>query len=459
MKRTNYRRYIRRLHDITGYAQSEIAKLLYLLDWNVNTLIEIIETVKNSKDLTLLPISPKGVNEVIGTEYWRIHIDLRNFFDDKKPIYVTWNKKSMFKPTEPKKNNVKPLKYIHFKNTNGTIKNDKRSRKAFHDNQYPVNYEAKEKQPITQKKKKKISNQKLFKGEKTIKYKDKPHTTQSKLVCIMDYNSKEIIRIRKSEVENETKKRKWKKWDYVSKTAFKTQELRYKIGETYEKNKHDKELISKVFPFKNMFSRIIKIDLLRAFFNKKDDIVKDKSLEDKIKSRVIEIIQKRGKNKLPRIEKQTVIEYEKKIKKYKSKDYKKKRWITIDKLINIKVNKRIPDGFDKIKKNKLIKQRIEKTDTDGKKYYKNKKVLTEITVKVPKFKIIETTKKKKIRKLIEKKMITIKGKITKIRIPKFVTATRCIASVYDLAKRKYTIREECTKINEDGKTIAKIIKK
>lgn len=392
MKSTNYRRYIKRLHEVTGYLMSDLAKLMFLLDWDMKRILEVLETVMNSKDITILPISPKGVIKILGTKYWRIQIDLRNFLNDKKPIYVSWTDNPMsFKPIL-KGNNVKQLNWINFKTPDGKIKKDKKSRKTHHDNYYPVNYK-----PIDKPKKDRRKPK-----EKKIKS-HKPHTTQSKLICIMNYNSKKIIRIRRNKLAEKIAEKGWEKWNYVPKTAFKMQELKYKMFKTYEDNIKDKKLIKKIFPFKNFLSNIININLLRAFFIKKNDIVKDPNLSEKIDSRVVEIIQKRGKNKPNRIEKQIIIKYEKETKKHISKSYKKKIWRTKFKLVPTKYP---------------IKLKI-----NGK--------------------IVIRTKKKLIKVLVEKKIRTIKGKITTIKIPKFITATRCIASIYNIALSKYNIKSNC----------------
>lgn len=395
MKRKNINKHLKRLHEITGYTVSELDKLLLLLDNNMYKLVEIIEIILNNKyntSYTPFPISPKEVIKIMEMENNKIYADFTNFFNATKPIYMYWDNNPMSKKPILKNNNVKLLNKKSYRDSNNNIKMDKKSKKQYHADCYPSDYKPKKKEKSIRKKKNNWNKKK--KSEKI-------HTSQSKLVCIhitdekhKDFNK--IIRIRQNNIVEKTLKKGIKLWNYTTKTEFKKQEGKYKI---------------KDLPIKGKPNKLIKINLLRAFFIKKDEIIELPKIK-KIKSRIIEII-KKGTG---RIKYKTIIEYEKEPKYHISESRNKKVWKTKNATKTINIKRKI------------------------------------------KGEIIETTKKKKFKKLVKKEIVTIKGKVTEIKIPIFTNATKYTKSIKNIANSKYNIRQNCRIKKENGKVIPKIIK-
>lgn len=385
MKRINVDNFLNILTtNITNRGIKQTKELLFMLDGDLHKLIRLEERIANN----FISYCPGNIRSVYKILKMKNSKELRDIYKELNNHLYSEDIRIFLK--------------VNNKRTNKKI--TKTPKQNFH-KEYYSNYKLNKKDKLPKQRKKNKQ-----KTKKKSNY-NKKHYTQSKLICIMNTKTHEIIRIRKNEINKEIRNRGWKDihWEYTSKTAYKTQQNKYKIGEFYNKKNKNGNLVNK-YPFKNRFDKTIKVDLIKAFY-----IPKDKQIK-------IDGIKTTSTNEIC---------------KYQSKGYNKTRYITkqvAKGMLPIEQAGRRKVGIKIIEdtKRKLVKEKIFTISKNGKKKYVFKKILKEIPTKtvISIFKPIDRVKKYK--KLIKKEIEYVPGKIIKYYKPKIIQATKFITSLTTL---------------------------
>ena len=393
MKSLNVELLLQIITNITNRSIGQTKELLFLLDGDINRLIRLEEKIRNNQ-ISYCPADPKEVNKIERMSNDKKLLNIReellnHLYSEDVRIFLKCNNKVNAK------------------------KEHKTKTQLFHQ-EYYKNYLPKEKVKIERKKRNTKS-----------KRKEKEHIVLSKLVCIKNVDTNEIIRIRKDDVQKEVKIRNWVNWNFVTKSEFKQSKGLYKTKDYYNEKNED-GTPKHVYPVTDRLDKTVKINLAKAYYVPKDQKVE---LEDKYTVKT----DPKGKAMFSE-EKDIVI----------GRSYKKTKYITKVKgkmLPKEKSGRKIGKvNIEKGTKNKLVKERIyippKEGELNGK--YITRKVLKEVvTAKVCKKEIVHIEKVQKYKKVTNKVVEVVKGKELITRIPILTIATKFITSLYTLAVNKY----------------------
>ena len=393
MKRKNIDKHLNRLSKIANANISDLKDTLKVLDGKVYKLVKLVEIMLNNQKI-VFPNTSKEVIEIQKLPNSKTYADLSNFFTNK-PIYLYGD----LPYKEQKKRfigywgTIKYGKLVKPEYSIDKVLNGNKEEKKDYHITYTGTHATKPKQPTVLKRPKRNNKKTKIKQYNPL---------QSKLVCIKNIDTNEIIRIRKHELEKEIANKKWDNWIYATKSEYKA----------YVKSNID-PTIKKQHPFRNMFnkSEYIKINLAKAFHVVKDQQVKISG---------------------------TKVVSTDEINTYQGKGYNKTKYITKEVakgILPVEQAGKNKTGTKTIKKdskkNKLVTKRlyISPKNKDEKGRYVTKKVLEEVTP-IEVISIYEPIEKvNKVRKLVKKKTEHVPGKIFSYFKPKIVQATKFISSV------------------------------